>query len=431
MKTLSLALLFVFSLAANAVMLTRFASPGTYVSHRSFLPFGVSPGSAAARGNGSPAGAAAKPSEVTVAWDALQGTGDLKALVARLRAAGFPASVVRAIAAAQLSEQYAARRKEIQAGIPTPPYWKGNTLTSLYGDPKRMAAQAALRDLYREQSKAMKDLLGPDADSQDPLTTFYQHRQYGNLASDKVDQLSLINQDYNDLSLQVRAAMQGITLSGDREKLAFLNKEKDNDIKALLTPEEYDDYQLRSSSTASSLRYQLSAFNPTEEEFRTIFKLQQAFDDQYSYNSGGFTPDLARQRADAQKQLTEQVTAALDPDRAADYARSIDNNYQAAARIVDRLDLPKETATQVWTLQKDIEQRANAVRMDRTLTPDVRNLQMAQLADEATTKISAALGQQGLEVYKQNGGFWLQNLQPRPGPTGPVIIGNGTVIIKQ
>jgi hypothetical protein len=215
-----------------------------------------------------------------------------------------------------------------------------------------------------------------------------------------------------------------ITLSAeDRAKIALLEKEQRADVQATLSPKEFEDYELRSSNTANTMRYQLSAFQPSEQEFRTIFPLQRAFEDQYRLVMGSgdaASQEAMRQRMEAQKQLTAQIKQALGPERGADYERSIDGNYQQIDRVVQRLELPKEAAVTVWNLQKETEQRLNALRQDRTLAPAARDAQLATLSQETTAKLTSALGQRGLDVYKQFGGYWLQNLQPRPSmpPTG-------------
>ena len=60
--------------------------------------------------------------------------------------------------------------------------------------------------------------------------------------------------------------------------------------RALLTPEEYATYLLRSSSTADNLRSSLQLFQPTEDEFRRIFALQYAFDQQFNATGGVISP---------------------------------------------------------------------------------------------------------------------------------------------
>lgn len=369
-------------------------------------------------------------------WTNLGGE-DLPTLVSRLRGAGFPPSVVRAIVAAQVNESFAARRKALAPPKTDLPFWKVNQP----GDPKTLTA---LRELGREQSKVMKELLGTPVPSDDPVYAASLRRQYGNLPQEKIDQIARVKQDYQDLQQQIyTAAGFGLDTGGvisflpeDRAKLALLQKEQRADIAQILTPQEFEDYELRSSSTANQMRSSLSAFKPNEEEFRAIYKLQRQFDDQYSSQTvmAPGTPaaqDLNRQRMEAQKQLVSEIKAALGPERGADYERATDGNFQQINRVVERLELPPSAAVDVWSVQKEVEQKMTAWRNDRTLPPAARTEQLAALAREAEAKVTAALGPRGLEVYKQHGGFWINNLQAQanarsvpPGAT-PAPVGSG------
>lgn len=399
-----------------------------------------SPAAATSRASATAGQSGGKTGDVNVSdvdpalWKNLGGE-DLPSLVSRLRGAGFPPSIVRAIVAAQVNESFAARRKAIAPPKTDVPFWKIDQPT----DPKTLAA---LRDLGREQSKVMKDLLGTTLTLDDPLYAASLRRQYGNLPQEKIDQITRVKQDYQELQQQIYTAA-GLGNGGvisflpeERAKLALLEKEQRADIAQLLTPQELEDYELRSGSTANQMRYSLSAFKPTEEEFRAIYKLQRPFDEQYNTQNlmaAAGTPatqDLMRQRMDAQKQLLADVKAALGPERGAEYERAIDGNFQQINRVVERLDLPQTAAVEVWSVQKDIEQRMNAWRNDRTLPPPARAEQLSALAQEAEAKVTAALGPRGFEVYKQYGGSWIRNLQaqanarPVP-PTGNAPVQSG------
>jgi hypothetical protein len=342
------------------------------------------------------------------AWNDLQ-NGDLAALRDRLRAEGFPPEIVRAILAAQIRESFAARRKAIEDAQGETPYWKNPNR-----DPK---TQAALRDLNREQDKILKDLLGNEARDDDPSYTAYLHRQFGDLPADKVDRLRDIQDDYNRQRSDIYANNRGGLLPDEQQKIAALDKGMRADFAAVLTPQELADYDLRSSNTAQQLRNNLAAFDATEQEYRAIFQLQQAFDDQFGRMYGPPSPEDMKARSDAQKQLTQDINTALGPDRAAEYQRDTDYSYRQATQLVERLELPPDTANQIYTAQKDIQQRATALRTDRTLTADDRNSQLAGLATEAQTTLTATLGAQGYQAYTQNGmGSWMQNIVPRPAP---------------
>lgn len=353
------------------------------------------------------------------------GDPDLSAQVSRLRAAGFPPAIVRAIIAAQIQENFAAKRKALSPPPSTGEFWKNDQPT----DPK---IRAALRELGLQQNRLLTDLLGADSEV-NPMQNVYEHRPLAGLPPAKTEQLSRVKRDYDEMRSEVYSGFSGGSLlPEDRAKLALLDKEQRADFAQILSPQELENYELRSSNTAMQMRYSLSAFAPTEAEFRAIYQQQRVFDEKYDGMSMmGATQETMQQRAEAQKQLTAQIKASLGPERGTDYERASDYNFQAINRVVDRLSLPKTAATEVWTLQKDVEQRTRALQTNRELTPDARAAQLAALNTEVTTKLTTTLGQRGYDVYKQNGGYWLQNLQPRPaGPTTPTT-GTTTTIITR
>lgn len=426
-------LLLIGSLAVNAAVLTLYftKSPAT----------GDAPTSVPAQN--SAAGSAAGPTPLagkTVAGAAAAGTtasdplklaaaefqnGDLKALVARLKAAGFSTSMIRSIVAAQVNEQFSARRKELLGQQEEQPYWKNQRNGMM--DPKAMAA---MRELGKEQTALMKSLLGPDGMPGSEEMNAWQRRQFGNLAPEKLSQLQSIQSDYSELQQDIYAKTNGVMLPEDREKLAFLEKEKLADIAKTLTPQEFEDYQLRSSPTANNLRNQLAGFNASEAEFRALFKATAAIDEKYG-NAGPFggmrNPTDYQSR---QAELLAQAQTVLSPERFADYKLATDPQSQQVSRLVARLELPPATTQQVVALQQDIQNRARTIMTNRELPAADRTAQLTALQQEATTKLSTTLTPRGLEAYKQNGGFWLENLKPRPMPTAPGAAGTAAPAMR-
>lgn len=362
-------------------------------------------------------------------WTSLQGE-DLSTLAAQLRAAGFPPNVIRSIVAAQISEQFAARRKALDPDADNRPFWKNQTT-----DPQ---VQAARRQIAREQQKALREVLGDEAEGDDPLSLASQRRRLGDVPAAKLPELKQLLRDFDEKRSDL--FMGGTMLATDREKLAALEKEQYAAISKLLTPAELEEYDLRASNTANSLRSQLAIFNPTEQEFRAIFKLQRPFDEQYQrVFDTPMTPEIARQRSEGQKQLQQDIKTLLGPERAQDYERSIDYNYQQASRLVARLELPPETTNQLYAVQKETQARQMEIYGDRTLPAQERTAKLTALHEEATAKVTPLLGgNRGLEAYKQYGGSWLQTLVPRPaqgaeGGGGVISVGGGgggTIIVR-
>jgi hypothetical protein len=242
------------------------------------------------------------------------------------------------------------------------------------------------------------------------LFGFYRQRLYA---------IRRLFRDYDDKRSEIFAS--AVVYNIDRDKIAALEKAQHDAIARVLTPQELENFDLRNSNTARQLRYDLGAFNPTEAEFRTLFRLRQPFDEQFSNSFSGVMPpsqEAMRQRSDAQRLLNEQIKAALGPERGAEYQRTTDYNYRQTSLIVARLELPPETTNSVFAVQQDLQQRARDTMMNRSLAPDARTQQLAELQQEATAKLTPLLGgASGFEAYKQYGGSWMQMLQPRPPPT--------------
>lgn len=334
--------------------------------------------------------------------------------VARLRAEGFPPRLLRLLAEHLVSEQFAERRRAIAAQKP-PDLWWQRPFYDSFRDPK---TAALYRQLARDERDMIAQLLGPNPpiDEEDRV---HQVRKYGNLAPEKVARFEQLERDYQDLMEDVRAQAGDIILPEDREKLAFLENEKRVDIAKLLTPEEFFEYELRSSVAARRLRDQLALFQPSEEEFRAMFALQNAVESKFG---GGRLQNLTvaerRERNEALRQLPSQMQRVLTPERFAAYQLSTDPAYRPTREFVTEQALPPATAAQLVAVQKDTTARVNAIIGDRTLTPEQRNTQLAALATETTTKLTDTLGRKGFERYQEGPGSWLSIVQP-PAPARP------------
>ncbi|HTJ78792.1 MAG TPA: hypothetical protein VL357_07320 [Rariglobus sp.] len=339
-------------------------------------------------------------------WKKLNPDAEPTDLMKRLRAAGFPEKIVNAIIAAQIHEHYAARRAALQTDT-NAPYWSKSWNWGMGTDSKN---RAALRELWRDEKQELRSTLG-DAYADNPDAQRMIQRQFGNISKDKVNTAQSIVEDYQDMASDIYQSANGMMLPEDREKIAFIESEKLKDLAGILSPEELENYELRSSQTANQMRWQLSAFAPSEQEFRSIFDLQHAFDLQYP-NIRSSDEAANQQRAAAQTALQDQIKASLGEARYAEYQRAQDGNFQQLANLTDRLELPKETAVAVYDFSKDIQKRAQQIRSDKNLQGDAKNQALAALADEANTKVVASLGQRGFDAYKQNGGWWLQNIAP-------------------
>ncbi|ACB74274.1 hypothetical protein [Opitutus terrae] len=408
------------SLVVNAALVVAMvrldsvsSAPTVSVDHR--------PGSApatSARGTQSVATTAADPASgapndrhetdlATTRWRDL-GTGSLEELVTRLRAEGCPSWLLRSIVGYRLHEDYAARQRALVAGIKEPPYWTGNRFGL---DPQFMSAY---RQLRQEESERMKELLGEDADREGPTGDYYRRRQFGDVSPQKAEQMQQIAQDYNELRSQIFTEANGLLMPEDRQKMAYLEKEMRGDLAQILTTTELENYELRSSSTAQTLRQQLTTFKPTEDEFRALFRAARSTEDQFGATTGVTSAEQMQQR---QAAFLQAASGSLTPERLAALTQATDPRYNMINRVVARYELPTTIVPQIAAVQQDIQRRAGAIRANRSLSGADRASQMTGLAQEATATLQPLLGEKGFEAYKQYGGSWMRMLTPTP-PTG-------------
>ena len=319
----------------------------------------------------------------------------------RLRAAGLSPTVARMIVTAQVRAQFSARRAALNRAAAERPFWEPVT-------PDRNTA-AALTQLTKEENRAIRDALGPDA-LRDENAVAVLRRQFPTFSETKIDAIQRLRESLNE------TAQEFLTTEGGEAppELVTLMKEHEVAIARLLTPQEREEYDLRASSTALTLRQRLTGFDPTEQEFRALFALQSNY--AATNNRPAAAVDLWRPTSPVDNQLVEEMKSAIGEQRYADFLRSNDASYQQTARLMARLELPPDTADHVYAVQKEIQQRATTLEINRALTPSERNAQLSALAAEAQTKVISVLGPRGFEAYKQYGGSWLTSLQSRAAP---------------
>lgn len=369
----------------------------------------VSSGTSSSKTGDTAATSAAVKAKLPPLWQQLDASHDLHALVTQLRAAGFPPAVIRAMISALVAQQFDAERYKIDEVALHTPYWKA--WPNSYMDPK---VGPALRKLQQEQQNLIKSLLGEN-DVVTEESKAWKELSYGKLSPEKLDRLTAYLASFNEKRTAIFAAAgvgrtQGTAfLPADGQKLAALDKEMREGAKEFLTPAEFAEYNLRNSNAATNLKWILSPAGATEDEYRTIFPLFQRYFDQTSAKAGqadaGTTSEIAL------KTLMAEVAATTSPQRAEQLQIALDPNYVALNRLVSRLDLPLTASKQVVEVQRDVQQRAAAVRDNAALNASERSANLVALQQEATKKLSTALGGQvGLDAYKQNGGQWLSNL---------------------
>lgn len=330
---------------------------------------------------------------------------DLDALVARLRAAGCPPRELSAIVLANIKRQ---GEKLLFEGFASQPYWASRSVSA---DPKwRMAFAAEIA----EQSKLVsRYLLTPELFAASDELVDHFRTNYGDFPVETLRRLAALEIEQSAQSMQRRADRMAQARPGESrtedDPAAARAREQEQlaALRSILSPAEFEQYQLRNSPVAQSLRSRLDAFRPTEEEYKAIYAIEQAAREQTT--SGDLTPE---QRRALQQEKDERIIAALDPDRAADYHQLTEPGGGQLNWLMVRLDLPLATAGAVNTVRDETLAQANAVRADPQLTEAQRTEQLVALARQAASQLTATLGARGYAAYDELKGDWLRTLAP-------------------
>lgn len=398
------------SVAANVGLVAAFVKQPTLAppSLRGFFEFGSGGEAAAAKPAARPAKAAPEAS-AGVFWTRLQ-TLDLPTLVAQLRAAGFPPAMIRALAEAELQRRFAGRVEEIRRSLTDTPYWQGSTT---YGYNAKISEQ--MTQLQRDRAKALRELLGSDAFAFagiDPSEA--QRRQFGNLSPQKIALVQQVADDYAEMLAQVRGAMQGITLPEDREKLAFLEKSRREDLAGILTPEELADYEMRTSPITSRMRTTFSVMDATEAEYKAIYQAYQPHAELFFPTASGgmivYGPGMMESRRKAAEEVNATLKQSLGEARFAEYARANDREFQQIYAAGRMENISHDKLVQAFDTRQTASQASLQIANDRNMSSEDKLAALKRIAQESRTTLLSTLGPNAGPNYA-NAARWLTYLE--------------------
>lgn len=333
--------------------------------------------------------------------------------IVRLRAAGCTPREIAAVLRAMINEwmmaQFQATGLQSQANSP---YWKSTPNPTAGGRPRNEMLELSVKHLQLTRTY----LLTPELFGADESELRGYRERFGALDPEKLRRLAVVESEQNEQGLRLSLTASS-TKPGDdvynqdmRKQQERMLKERETAIQAILTPEEYAQYEVRNGPVAMGLRFQLENFRPTEAEYLALYAIEKS-----RRNATDSTQLTPQQRRDANDTYQAAIKAALGPDRYGDYEAVQRAGGDLLPRLVARLNLPLKTVATVNTVRDDTNARAKAIRENPQLTPEQRSAQLNTLAAEAEADLSALFGtQRGVEAYKDIKGEWLRSLRSTP-----------------
>jgi hypothetical protein len=206
---------------------------------------------------------------------------DYRTYVKNLRHIGCPEQTVRDIVAADVLQAFAARRAEVMAeSLRDFKYWKSDT--------EERATRERLESRRREADDAMgaalRELLGTDVLPPQSAAEWRQAalaQQLDFLPPTTREEAWGLLLQYGDVDAQIRELVVHQTPENPEERRRVIEayEAKQVELRAVLTPEEFERVNMTVSWTGNNLRRAMTKFQPTEEEFRAIFGEWRAQDE--------------------------------------------------------------------------------------------------------------------------------------------------------
>lgn len=311
---------------------------------------------------GSPAAVGSNAvSQRTFDWASVE-TSDYKQYVRNLRAMGFPEELVRRIAIADVDKLYEPKEKPLKPKLVAydAPMEQRQTHDISAEDWQR------IKDLWQvriEKQGVLEEILGsyvPREILRTPISRNYESYEYaiGLLPPEKrnavqlAQETEILTEGMNKVSIQDHAE--------ELESFKRSRQERDAAMLRVLTPEEFETYEMNTAPVGTELARRVIGMEPTEEEFRTMYRIAYTdwVDTGGVYGRWRATPVPQDQIAAADQQMDAGMREALGPSRYLDYRMAINGTGQQLRNFAARYELPRPTLESAFDLQTQIDQMA-------------------------------------------------------------------------
>lgn len=343
-------------------------------------------------------------------WSQIE-SSDYRQYIANLRAIGCPESTLKDIIMTDVMRLYAQRRGKYYQNGHEFKYWETDEKRKLK-QPQLEERERQLAEIDKELPAVLRELLGVNYGRE--VNKYFvdsdeDNRRLAFLADDKRAQLLALRDQFEGERERVTYALtNGKAGPEEIEKLRQIDREQDDALSQLLTPEEKEQYELTESPAADQLRQSLIGFNPSEAEFRELFGRQQAIDSAYEYEDAS-DPSVQLAKSTDEQTMMDDFKQQLAPARATELEQSQNPEYQSLCVLSERFELPESTSQTIVDMRQTAESEKQQLLADKDIPPE--RLEVALKAIEAETERAAreTLGDAAYGQYSQSAS-WIQNL---------------------
>ena len=329
-------------------------------------------------------------------WQEVE-SDDYPTYIKNLRDIACPEQTIRDIIIADVNALYA-RRRALEVVTTDQQWWRAEPDTNT-----AQQASAKIKQLEQERHELLTTLLGTSWESGDLVSLPRPTRApipldgpvLGALpaeAKQAVEQIAIQSADRLEEYL---AAQRRAGKNPDPAELSKLRQQTRRELSAILTPAQLEEYLLRYSDTARTLRSnlaQLNTFNATPDEFRAMFRAMDPVNEQLAVVDES-TPQGVSQRNALLAQAEAALKVALGERRYAQYQLMQDPRYREAYAEALKAGNP-DSAGALYEIKVAAQQEQSRINDLQGLTDEQRAVELKKAELEQLKAITQALGQE-------------------------------------
>ena len=302
-------------------------------------------------------------------WDEIE-SADFPSYIANLRAIGCPEATIRDIIVADVNQLFA-RRRATEVITAEQKWWRSEP------DPEvTQAASEKLQALEAERRTLLSTLLGPDWES-----SYYPYPAHpdsspldgpilGMLPPQTKHAVRNIESREAERRQNYLDSLQKEGKQPDPAELARMREQTRAELAQALNPEQLEEYLLRYSSHASSLRSELHGLANTPDQFRALFRLTDPIDQQLQLLSSTNDTAIAARRQELEKQREQGIQQTLGTDDYKQYRLLQDSLYREVQAVAQQAGTSSDKILPLYEISRATEQERQRIRNDASLSDE-------------------------------------------------------------
>ena len=322
---------------------------------------------------------------------------DLKKFATNLLAVGCPPETVRAILESESWEKFLPRRRALLEPFHRQ-YWD-----IAASGPNIEKSSESIREAL---GKLKEEILGKEEGIVGSETAVKKEERRRNpqidfLSEEKQRALEDLEKKISEETARLRPAKGGGRIPELQAKREQLQAQRKMEIRALMTPQEHSEYELRQSRYASTAQSSVG-FESTPEEARVlthIYEQSEMADTRIDPKA----PDAQvrkAQTADAKKQRQETLKQTLGEERFAQFQQGLDGSFAEVYQITERYELPRETAARATETLKARADALGRLEAAREMSEPERAERTLAVNLETRATMLGVLGERALRTYE-------------------------------